>query len=144
MAHVNPPYRADIVGSFLRPEAVKEARIRFAAGLITKDELTAIENEAIRDLVAKEKANGLKAVTDGEFRRHMWHLDFLAELTGIQHVKAQAWSVQFKGHQPNAETIVIADKIAFPKDHSFLAHFDFLKEAAGDTPVKASWLSCWL
>ncbi len=136
MAHVNPPYRADIVGSFLRPEAVKEARLRFAAGLITKDELTAVENEAIRDLVAKEKANGLVAVTDGEFRRHMWHLDFLAELTGIQHVKAQAWSVQFKGHQPNAETIVIADKIAFPKDHSFLAHFDFLKEVAGGSPVK--------
>ena len=136
MSRINPPYRADIVGSFLRPQSVKDARAQFAAGTITREELTRVEDAAIADLVKKEKANGLVAVTDGEFRRHMWHLDFLAELTGIRHVKADAWSVQFKGHQPNAETIVIADKIAFPKDHSFLAAFDKLQAAAGDSPVK--------
>lgn len=136
MSQVNPPYRADIVGSFLRPAAVKEARAQFAAGTLSREALTAVENDAIRDLVTKEKAAGLVAVTDGEFRRHMWHLDFLAELTGLRHVKAESWSVEFKGHQPNAETVVIADKIAFPENHSFLAGFDFLKDAAAGAPVK--------
>ena len=116
MSQVNPPYRADIVGSFLRPAAVKEARAQFAAGTLSREALTAVENDAIRDLVTKEKTAGLGAVTDGEFRRHMWHLDFLAELTGLRHVKAESWSVEFKGHQPNAETVVIADKIAFPEN----------------------------
>ena len=88
MSRVNPPYRADIVGSFLRPAAVKEARAQFAAGTLSREALTAVENDAIRDLVTKEKTAGLVAVTDGEFRRHMWHLDFLAELTGLRHVKA--------------------------------------------------------
>ena len=136
MSQVNPPYRADIVGSFLRPAAVKKARAQFTAGTLSREALTAVENDAIRDLVAKEKAVGLVAVTDGEFRRHMWHLDFLAELTGLRHVKAESWSVEFKGHQPNAETVVIADKIAFPENHSFLAGFDFLKDAAAGAPVK--------
>ena len=136
MSQVNPPYRADIVGSFLRPAAVKEARAQFAAGTLSREALTAVENDAIRDLVTKEKAAGLVAVTDGEFRRHMWHLDFLAELKGLRHVKAESWSVEFKGHQPNAETVVIADKIAFPENHSFLAGFDFLKDAASGAPVK--------
>ena len=136
MSQVNPPYRADIVGSFLRPAAVKEARAQFAAGTLSREALTAVENDSIRDLVNKEKAAGLVAVTDGEFRRHMWHLDFLAELKGLRHVKAESWSVEFKGHQPNAETVVIADKIAFPENHSFLAGFDFLKDAAAGAPVK--------
>ena len=136
MSQVNPPYRADIVGSFLRPAAVKEARAQFAAGTLSREALTAVENDAIRDLVNKEKAAGLVAVTDGEFRRHMWHLDFLAELKGLRHVKAESWSVEFKGHQPNAETVVIADKIAFPENHSFLAGFDFLKDVAAGAPVK--------
>lgn len=66
MSQVNPPYRADIVGSFLRPAAVKEARAQFAAGTLSREALTAVENDAIRELVAKEKAAGLVAVTDGD------------------------------------------------------------------------------
>ena len=77
MAITNPPYAYDIVGSFLRPEALKQARADFAAGTITREQLTAAEDAAIADLVEKEKQAGLKAVTDGEFRRAMWHLDFL-------------------------------------------------------------------
>ena len=83
-----PPYTYDIVGSFLRPAALKQARADFAAGTIDRAALTAAEDRAIADLVAKEKAAGLKAVTDGEFRRTMWHLDFLEELqqTAIENV----------------------------------------------------------
>ncbi|MBF4808458.1 MAG: methionine synthase, partial [Lancefieldella rimae] len=75
-----PPFTFDIVGSFLRPAYLKEARADFAAGRISREELTATEDKAISELVHKEKEIGLKAVTDGEFRRTMWHLDFLEEL----------------------------------------------------------------
>ena len=69
MSQVNPPYRADIVGSFLRPAAVKEARAQFAAGTLSREALTAVENDAIRDLVAKEKAAGLVARPPGAIPR---------------------------------------------------------------------------
>lgn len=136
MARINPPYRCDIVGSFLRPKTVAQARVKFAHGEISREELTAVEDAAIAELVIKQKANGLTAVTDGEFRRHMWHLDFLENLDGITHVQAQAWSVHFEGHQPKAETIVITDKIHFPKKHPFLEDFERLKKIAGETPIK--------
>ncbi|CDX04067.1 hypothetical protein SDC9_21070 [bioreactor metagenome] len=75
-----PPFRYDIVGSFLRPQALKEAREKFAAGAINQTDLTGVENEEIVKLVAKQKELGLKAVTDGEFRRSYWHLDFFGAL----------------------------------------------------------------
>lgn len=136
MARVNPPYRADVVGSFLRPKALHEARAAFEAGSLSREELTAVEDREIKALVQKELENGLTAVTDGEFRRAFWHLDFLAGIQGIRHVKAEHWSVKFEGHQPKAETIVIEDRLAFPKDHPFLEAYDRLKAIAGDTPIK--------
>ena len=93
MAIKQPPYTYDIVGSFLRPQRLKRARAAFAAGKISRDELTAVEDECITELVESEKKVGLKAVTDGEFRRAMWHLDFLEELEGVEHVDAASWSV---------------------------------------------------
>ena len=136
MTHIRPPYRADIVGSFLRPTDLAKARAAYAKGKLTRDELTAVEDQAITRLVQKEVDNGLTAVTDGEFRRAFWHLDFIAALKGIRHVKAEAWSVHFEGHQPKAETVVIEDRLAFPVDHPFLEAFDRLKKIAGSTPVK--------
>ena len=79
-----PPFRADHVGSFLRPESIKKARKQLLDKEITPDDLRMVENEAIRHLVEKQKQCGLKAVTDGEFRRSWWHLDFFAGLEGIQ------------------------------------------------------------
>lgn len=135
MAITNPPYAYDIVGSFLRPEALKQARADFAAGTITREQLTAAEDAAIADLVEKEKQAGLKAVTDGEFRRAMWHLDFLEGLQNVEHVDAETWSVEFKGPKPKGAQLVFRDKIAFG-DHPFLAHFAKLRDIAGDYPVK--------
>lgn len=132
MPHVLPPYRADVVGSFLRPAAVAQARAAFARGELSREALTAVEDEEIAALVKKELDNGLTAVTDGEFRRAFWHLDFLAGLKGIRHVKAEAWSVHFEGRQPKAETVVIEDRLSFPADHPFLEAFDRLKKIAGD------------
>ena len=130
-----PPFRYDIVGSFLRPPKLQKARADFAAGKMDAAALKACEDEAIRDLVSKEKAVGLLAVTDGEFRRRYWHLDFLAALEGVTEVKAKHWSVHFKGHQPKAATIQITGRLGFG-DHPFLEHFRFMKSIAGDTLVK--------
>ena len=130
-----PPFRYDIVGSFLRPEALKEKRETFAAGKIAAEELKEAEDAAIRDLVAKEKEVGIKAVTDGEFRRRYWHLDFLAALEGIEEVGAEHWSVAFKGAQPKAATVKIVDKVDFG-DHPFIEHFRYLQSLAGDTLAK--------
>ena len=74
---MNAPYKYDIVGSFLRDKEIKQAREEFALGKITLQQLEEVENKSIENLVNEEKAVGLKAVTDGEFRRAFWHLDFL-------------------------------------------------------------------
>ncbi|WP_296331293.1 5-methyltetrahydropteroyltriglutamate--homocysteine S-methyltransferase [uncultured Acidaminococcus sp.] len=129
------PFRYDIVGSFLRPAALKAARKAFEEGTLSQEALTKAEDEAILDLVKKEKACGLKAVTDGEFRRRYWHLDFLAALDGVTEIHADHWSVAFKGAQPKAATIAITGKIDFT-DHPFLDHFRFLKKAAGEALAK--------
>ena len=83
MSKVNPPFRADQVGSLLRPKAVHEARARAAAGEITQAELREVENEAIADAVKKQESVGLQGITDGEFRRAYFHLDFLQQLDGV-------------------------------------------------------------
>ena len=131
------PYRYDIVGSFLRTQAIKTAREQFAAGTITAQELAAVEDQEIRGLVGKEEKVGLRAVTDGEYRRSFWHMDFLWGLTGTQKVKAEHFSVAFKGFQPKAETVKIVDKLDFPDDHPFLAHFKFLHNIADHDGVQA-------
>ena len=81
------PYRYDIVGSFLRPDYLKDARAEYAEGTLSADQLREVEDKAIKELVEKEKAVGLKAVTDGELRRRYWHLDFLASLVGVEEIK---------------------------------------------------------
>lgn len=129
------PFRYDIVGSFLRPQALKKARIQFNEDKISLKQLRIIEDECISDLVDKEKQIGLKAVTDGEFRRAFWHLDFLAELDGVTKIGAKAWSVAFKDHQPKAETIKITGKIDFPVNHPFVEHFKFLQAQAGENHI---------
>lgn len=136
MAHILPPFRADHVGSFLRTEKIANARNLFNKNLISKEELTKIEDEEIALLVEAEKKNGLKAVTDGEFRRAFWHLDFLAGLDGIEHIGAKNWSTHFEGVQPKAETVRIAGKVGFSESHPFVEAFDRIKKIAGDTLVK--------
>ncbi|GDY29566.1 5-methyltetrahydropteroyltriglutamate--homocysteine S-methyltransferase [Gandjariella thermophila] len=78
-----PPFRADHVGSLLRPPQVMEARDKFAAGSITAEQLREIEDEAIRDVVGMQEEVGLRSATDGEFRRASWHMDFIYQLGGI-------------------------------------------------------------
>src|SRR6185437_6272856 len=83
MQRTKPPFRADHVGSLLRPAALKQARERRAKGEISADELKAVEDRAIADAIKKQETVGLQSITDGEFRRSWWHLDFLWGLDGV-------------------------------------------------------------
>ena len=130
------PFRLDHVGSFLRPERLKEARAKFNAGEINAEELERVENEEIIALIENEKELGLKSVTDGEFRRAFWHLDFLENLDGVELVEVEHFSVQFKDKDVKPKTLRIVGKVDFSEKHPFVKHFKFLKEHAGDTPVK--------
>lgn len=130
------PYRYDIVGSFLRPARLQKARSDYKAGFITASDLKQVEDACIAELVQKEKDNGLLAVTDGEFRRSFWHMDFLEALEGVKHVEADHWSVEFKGDKPHGATLTFTSQVRFPKDHPFLDHYRYLKSIAGETDTK--------
>jgi 5-methyltetrahydropteroyltriglutamate--homocysteine methyltransferase len=83
MPRTDPPFRADQVGSLLRPQRLLEAREDFAADKISADELKQIEDDSIRDVVRMQEEVGLQSATDGEFRRASWHMDFIYELEGV-------------------------------------------------------------
>lgn len=121
----NAPFRADVVGSFLRPDVLKQARADFAAGVIDAGALRAVEDEAIRDLVAKQKAAGLHVITDGEFRRSYWHLDFMWGLQGIER-RTSRMGYQFHDEETTADTAVVTGKIS-GESHPFVEHFKFVK-----------------
>ena len=82
MSTLKTPFRYDFVGSFLRPQALKDAKTKYQNNDITKDEYDKIVNEEITKLVAKQKELGFHAITDGEFRRTFWHLDFMSRAQG--------------------------------------------------------------
>lgn len=126
-----PPFRADHVGSLLRPERLKKARLDKENGIISADQLTAIENEEIRRIVEKQKEAGVLAITDGEFRRSWWHFDFLEGLTGIEGFDKEH-GLKFHHIETRGHGIRVTEKIDFPDDHPFLEHFKFLKEAIGE------------
>ncbi|NRY63320.1 5-methyltetrahydropteroyltriglutamate--homocysteine S-methyltransferase [Clostridium beijerinckii] len=127
------PFRADIVGSFLRPEVIKEARAKFQNQEISSNELKRIEDEEIIKLVKKQKELGLKAVTDGEFRRSWWHLDFMWGLDGVEKRVLEA-GYKFNGLETRAETATLTGKIDF-SNHPMLEHYKFLRSISGDDIV---------
>ncbi|KAK2947279.1 putative 5-methyltetrahydropteroyltriglutamate-- homocysteine S-methyltransferase [Blattamonas nauphoetae] len=126
MSKINGPFRADHVGSYLRTQAIKDARIKKAAGEISAEQLKAIEDVEIADLVKKQAEAGLIAVTDGEFRRAWWHHDFLEGLNGVVSIKVEKG---YKFHSCDAppENIQVTGRVSYNPDHPFFAHFDYLK-----------------
>ena len=132
MKRAKPPFRADHVGSFLRPAALKEARAKREKGAITAAELKAVEDREIEKIVKKQEELGLQLATDGEFRRSWWHFDFLGLLDGVE-VYDTEQGIQFRGVQTKAQGLRIVGKIAF-SDHPMLEHFKFLKAHAKVTP----------
>lgn len=130
-----PPYRADHVGSLLRPQSIKDARRKFFdEKSISKQELAAIEDEAIRDVIKLQEDVGLKAVTDGEFRRSWWHFDFMGMLTGLDIIQREGGGIQFHGTTTKADVPVISGKLDFPDDHPMLEHFKFVAANTKVTP----------
>jgi len=117
-----PPFSYDIVGSFLRTDEIKNAHRQYKDGSITKEELRNIEDIEIEKLVYKEKSIGLKAVTDGEFRRSWWHLDFFLGINGTQKINLNNFKIQ----GIKAESFKIIDKIEF-KGHQMIEDFKYLK-----------------
>lgn len=124
------PFKHDIVGSFLRPQALKQAREQYANGSITDEQLRAVEDSEIIELVNKQRAVGLKAVTDGEFRRSWWHLDFMWGFDGIEKAAVPQGYV-FHGVESRPETARVNGKIGYAS-HPFIEHFTFLQQACGD------------
>jgi len=132
MMRTKPPFRADHVGSLLRSPAIKEARAKREAGAIDAGQLREIEDREIEQIVRKQQDVGLKAVTDGEYRRSWWHFDFLGGLDGVDLVESDH-GIQFQGVQTKAQTLEINGKLDFT-DHPMLDHFRFLKAHAQATP----------
>ena len=129
-----PPFRADQVGSLLRPDRVKKARLQKNAGELTAEQLRLIEDEEIIRIVEKQKDAGLQAVTDGELRRAWWHFDFLENLDGVEGFQPES-GIQFHGIQTKAHSVKVTGKIDFT-NHPMLDHYRFLHEAAGEHTAK--------
>ncbi len=125
MTRTKPPFRADHVGSLLRPAALKEARARREKGAISPAELKAVEDREIEKIIARQEEIGLELATDGEFRRSWWHFDFLSMLDGVELYESDQ-GIQFRGVQTKAQGIRIVGKLGFSK-HPMLEHFKFLK-----------------
>lgn len=133
MSIITAPTRFETVGSFLRPEELKKARSEFENGKITKSELTAIEDKCIRSLVEKQKKAGLKIITDGEFRRATWHLDFMWGFNGVEHKRTMT-GVKFNDEPAMIDDTYLVGKISVD-EHPFVEHFRFVKALEDEKTV---------
>jgi 5-methyltetrahydropteroyltriglutamate--homocysteine methyltransferase len=129
-----PPFRADHVGSLLRPEKLLRARDEFAAGQISAEQLRAIEDDAIRDVVRMQRDVGLQSATDGEFRRASWHMDFIYQLGGIEKVAGDI-TVHFRNADGEVDfkpaAIAVTDRVRLERT-IFAEDFKFLQGIVGD------------
>jgi len=130
MAAKQLPSHADHVGSFLRPKAVAEAREKWRSGALPAQQLRAIEDEAIRGVVAMQEKAGLKAVTDGEFRRDYWHNDYMDGFEGLD-IRDETYGMAFQGGI-SVGTPYVSKKLG-DHDGSMHPHFSFLKSVAKQT-----------
>jgi 5-methyltetrahydropteroyltriglutamate--homocysteine methyltransferase len=134
-----PPFRADHVGSLLRPKEVLQARDEFASGEIKAEQLAQIEDEAIREIIRRQGEVGLKSATDGELRRQSWHMDFIYQLGGVTKVNDETIRVSFKSKDKNYEytppSAHITAPVALPET-IFADAYTFVRDnvAAGQTP----------
>lgn len=130
MTQLHTPFRYDFVGSFLRPAKLKEARQKFYEGAIDQKELDKVTDEAVFDVVEKQKKLGYHGITDGEFRRAYWHLDFMWGLGGVSHAQTGG-SVAFHDEPALLEDVFVTGKI-HAQAHPFVEYFKFLKQFEDD------------
>ena len=132
MQRTTAPFRADHVGSLLRPAALKEARARHAKGEISAAQLRAVEDQEIEKIIRKQEEVGLKLATDGELRRSWWHFDFYKGLDGVEMFDTGK-GIVFAGVETKAEAIRIVGKVGF-SGHQHVEDFKFLKAHTKVTP----------
>ncbi|MGN1141796.1 MAG: 5-methyltetrahydropteroyltriglutamate--homocysteine S-methyltransferase [Oliverpabstia sp.] len=133
MRNKQTPFRYDYVGSFLRPAYLKEARADYEEGKITASDLKSVEDRAITELVEKQKKAGYHVITDGEFRRATWHLDFMWGFEGVAHQKTEK-GVAFHGEAALIDDTWLTGKISV-EDHPFVEHFKFVKALEDEETV---------
>ena len=133
MKRNQPPFRADHVGSLLRPAALKEARVKREKGEIDAAALKAIEDREIAAAIRKQEEIGLKSVTDGEFRRAFWNYDFLGEIDGVEAYLGER-KIQFQGRNPRPMMLRVTGKLGGYKPHPMIEHFKFVQAHTKATP----------
>jgi 5-methyltetrahydropteroyltriglutamate--homocysteine methyltransferase len=133
MPRTTPPFRADQVGSFLRTDAIHEARAQHEAGQLDAAGLKRVEDREIVELIREQEKAGLQLATDGEFRRSWWHFDFIGLLEGVEIVEIDH-GIQFHGVQTKPKSPAIVGRIGFPPNHPFLDHFAFVAANTTVTP----------
>lgn len=134
MSNLQTPFRYDFVGSFLRPEKLKKARRQFNEGKIDAAALKKVEDEAVTELVSKIKELGYHVITDGEFRRATWHLDFMWGFDGIGHTPTKT-GLPFHGEAAMVDDTYIVGKIGLTGEHPFVDHFRFVKALEDENTV---------
>jgi 5-methyltetrahydropteroyltriglutamate--homocysteine methyltransferase len=133
MMRTKPPFRADHVGSLLRPAPLKDARAKREKGEITEAELKAVEDREIEAVIKKQEAVGLKSVTDGEFRRAFWNYDFLGKLDGVEAYLGER-KIAFQGVQPKPMMLRVIGKLGGYTPHPMIEHFKFVQAHTKQTP----------
>ena len=124
---MKPPFRADHVGSLLRPRELHEARARAKKGEITQEQLKAVQERCIKQVIALQESIGIPSVTDGEFRRDWWHIDFLHGFDGVELAKGDAYGdAKFKGTDEQPPFMLVESRIRRTRPN-MLEHFKFLK-----------------
>jgi methionine synthase II (cobalamin-independent) len=137
-ARTKPPFRGDHVGSLLRPPELLKARDDHAAGRIDDDELKGVEDQAIRDVIQMQHDVGLQSATDGEFRRHSWHMDFIYSLGGVEQVQGESIHVHFRDESGEYDyappAMRVADKVTL-EGTIFGDAFKFVRDNVGENGV---------
>jgi 5-methyltetrahydropteroyltriglutamate--homocysteine methyltransferase len=126
MQRTKPPFRADHVGSLLRPQALKDARVKHEHGEINAAALSAIEDQEIEKVIRKQEEIGLQSITDGEFRRAFWQIDFLERLDGVESYLGER-KVKFQGPQPKPVLLRVKGKLGAFSGHPMLDHLRFVQ-----------------
>ena len=134
MSKLQTPFRYDFVGSFLRPEKLKKARNQFDNGSIGYDELKKVEDESITELITKVKELGYNVITDGEFRRATWHLDFMWGFDGVGHAPTKT-GLPFHGEDAMVDDTYLVVKVGIKEEHPFVEHFKFVKQFEDENTV---------
>ncbi|MBO0755098.1 MAG: 5-methyltetrahydropteroyltriglutamate--homocysteine S-methyltransferase [Bradyrhizobiaceae bacterium] len=133
MQRTTPPFRADQVGSLLRPDVLKEARAKRERGELSAEALTAIEDQEIEAVIRRQEEIGLSSITDGEFRRAFWQIDFLERLDGVESYIGER-KVKFQGPQPKPVLLRVKGKLGAFNGHPMLDHFRFVRAHTRRTP----------